>query len=165
LHEISEGAVSAMERVVSAMECVVLAKVSASRESGSTDMHLPVERANLVAKGRESDPKDTPLVTHEQAFVFLSTSRCTDLKRNAVRPENVSMGQERKETQHISTAASGRGALAHHRQENDENRPHHGDVIRPDVKRNFRFGPLRRGKFIFRLMKKPPYYRVDSVRL
>jgi hypothetical protein len=73
------------------------------------------------------------------------------------------MGQERVETQHIGTAASGRGALAHHRQENDENRPHHGDVIRPDVKKNFRFGPLRRGKFIFRLIKIPPYYRVDSV--
>jgi hypothetical protein len=133
--------------------------VSASRESGSTDMHLSVDPhldpvlllarslgAKLVAKGRESDPKDTPLVSHEQAFVFLSTSRCTDLKRNAVRPEIVSMGQERVETQ---AAASGRGALAHHRQENDENRPHHGDVIRPDVKKNFRFGPLRRGKFIF----------------
>jgi hypothetical protein len=76
LHEISEGAVSAMERVVSAMGGVVWvtegrrsrdvsAKVSASRESGSTDMHLPVERAKLVAKGRESDPKDTPLIPHE----------------------------------------------------------------------------------------------------
>jgi hypothetical protein len=119
--------------------------------------------AKLVAKGRESDPKDTPLVSHEQAFVFLSTSQCTDLKRNAVRPEIVSMGQERVEAQHIGTAASGRGALAHHRQENDENRLHHGDVIRPDVKKDFRFGPLRRGKFIFRLIKHPPYYRVDSV--
>jgi hypothetical protein len=118
-------------------------------------MHLPVDPhldlvlllarslgAKLVAKGRESDPKDTPVVPHEQEFVFLSTSWCTDLKRNAVTPEIVDMGQERVETQHIGTAASGRGALAHHSQENDENRPHHGDVIRPDVKKNFRFGPL-----------------------
>jgi hypothetical protein len=166
----TERAVSATERPVSATERAVSAKVSGSRESGSTDMHLdPVLLlarslgAKLVARDRESDPKDTPLVPHAQEFVFLSTSRSTDLKRNAVRPEIVSMGQERVETRHIGTAASGRGALAHHRQENDENRPHHGDVIRPDVKKNFRFGPLRRGKFIFRLIKIPPYYRVDSV--
>jgi hypothetical protein len=50
-------------------------------------MHLPVDPhldlvlllarslgAKLVAKGRESDPKDTPVVPHEQEFVFLSTS-------------------------------------------------------------------------------------------
>jgi hypothetical protein len=160
-----EGPVSATECAVSATEGrrsrEVSAKVSASTESGSTDMDLPVDPhldlvlllarslgAELVATGRESDPKDTPVIPHEQAFVFLSTSRCTDLKRNAVRPEIVSMGQERVETQHIGTPASGRGALAHHRQENDGNRPHHGDVIRPDVKKNIRFGPLRRGKFI-----------------
>jgi hypothetical protein len=112
LHGISEDPVSATERAVSATEewrsREVSAKVSASRESGSTDMHLPVDPhldlvlllarslgAKLVAKGRESDPKDTPLVPHEQEFVFLLTSRCTDLKRNAVRPEIVSMGQER----------------------------------------------------------------------
>jgi hypothetical protein len=139
LHEISEGAVSATERAVSATEGrrlrEVSAKVSASSDYGSTDMHLPAAvdpnldpalllargmrplRAKLVAKGRESDPKDTPLVPHEQEFVFLSTPRGTYLKSNAVRPEIVSMGQERGETQHIGTAASGRGALAHHRQE------------------------------------------------
>jgi hypothetical protein len=63
----------------------------------------------------------------------------------------------------VTLRHGGRCALAHHCQENDESRPHHGDVIGPDVKKNFRFGPLRRGKFIFRLIKKPPYYRVDSV--
>jgi hypothetical protein len=86
-------------------------------------MHLPVDPhldlvlllarslgAKLVANGRETDPKDTPLFPHEQEFVFLSTSRCTDLKRNAVRPEIVSMGQERVETQHM---ARRRAAAAH----------------------------------------------------
>jgi hypothetical protein len=159
--------VSAKERVVSVTEGrrsrEVSAKVSASRESGSTDTHFPVERAKLVAQGKEFDPKDTPLVPHAQEFVFLSTSRCTDLKSTGNR-QTTSIW-DRKGTQHFRTAAGGRGALAHHRQGNDENRPHHGDVIRPDVKKNFRFGPLRRGKFIFRLMKNPPYYRVDSVSL
>jgi hypothetical protein len=72
----------------------VSAMAGASRESGSTDMHLPVDPhldpVSLLS-GTESDPKDTPLVPHEQEFVFLSTSRWTDLKRNAVRPEIVSM--------------------------------------------------------------------------
>jgi hypothetical protein len=120
-------------------------------------------RAKLVAKGRESDPKDTPLVPHEQEFVFLSTPRGTYLKSNAVRPEIVSMGQERGKH---STLARRRAAAAHSHttvKKNDEIRPHHGDVIRPDVERNFRFGPLRRGKFIFRLIKNSLYCRVDSV--
>jgi hypothetical protein len=38
--------------------------------------------------------------------------------------------------------------------------PHHGDVIRPDIKKNFRLGSLP-GKF--KVSKKLPYYRVDSV--
>jgi hypothetical protein len=147
------------------------ATAGASRESGSKDTHLdPVLARGMrplgakpVEKRRGFGSTDTPLVPHEQEFVFLSTSRCTGLKRNAVRPEIVSMGQEREETQHIGTAANGSGALIHHRQENDENRPHHGDVIRPDVKRNFRFGPLRRGKLVFRLIKNLLYCRVDSV--
>jgi hypothetical protein len=76
----------------------------ARRESGSTDMHLPVDPQLdpvllllllsglgtdpvllLSAQGTEFDPKDTPLV-------LLSTSRWTDLRRNTVRPEIVSMG-------------------------------------------------------------------------
>jgi hypothetical protein len=46
--------------------------------------------AKPVEKRRGIGSKDTPLVPHEQTgqqFVNLSTFRCTDLKRNAVRPE------------------------------------------------------------------------------
>jgi hypothetical protein len=41
--------------------------------------------------------------------------------------------------------------------------PHHGDVIPPDVKKNFGFGPLPGGKPKFKLSRSLPYYRVDSV--
>jgi hypothetical protein len=62
------------------------------------------------------------------------------------------MGQERVEIQHIGTAHSHttvkkmmKTALIM------------ATSFAPTSKKNFGFGPLRRGKFIFRLIKNPPY--------
>jgi hypothetical protein len=68
-------------KVSATAEGEVSATAGARRESGAKEMHvdpvLVLARgmrplgAKPVAKGRKSDPNDTPLVLHEQEFVFL----------------------------------------------------------------------------------------------